>query len=90
VEDQPVVSVTAEGLRHDLVELGFHLLGRFSRGQAGTVADPKNMCVDGKGFLAEGSVEDYVRGLSADAGQLLELFSGPWNLTAIPIDQLFA
>ena len=63
-----MVRVAAEGLRDDLLELGFDLVDCLAPGKAGTVADAKDVRVDGECLFAEGCVENDVGGLSADAG----------------------
>ena len=67
-----MVRVTAERLRDDSVELGFDLLRRLAGREAGAVADPEDVGVDGEGFFAERGVEDDVRGLAADAGKFTQ------------------
>ena len=59
-----MVGVAAEGLRHNLLELGFDLIDSLAGCQAGAVADTKDVGVDGKCFLAERCVEDNIRRLA--------------------------
>jgi hypothetical protein len=87
VQDQPVVRVAAERLRHDLFELGLDDVDRLAGREAGAVADPENVGVDGESFLTERSVENDVRGLAADARKFLEFFSISGDLKAEAIDQ---
>jgi hypothetical protein len=87
VQDQPVVSVAAEGLRHNLLELRFDLVDGLARGEASAVANAEHVRVDCKGFLAESRVEDHVRSLAADAGQGLKLLAGSRHLAAMLVDQ---
>ena len=61
------MSVAAEGLGHDLLELGFYLVDVFSGREAGAVADAEDMGVHGKGLFGEGGVEHDIGGLAADA-----------------------
>ena len=90
VQDQPVVRVAAEGLRHDLLELRFDLVDRLARREAGAVADAEDVRVDREGLLAERGVEHDVGGLAADAGQRLQLLAGARDLAAMPVDQRLA
>jgi CysZ protein len=87
VQDQPMMGMALALRRHHGVE---HLLdlGRGLAGsEAGPVADPEQMGVDGDGRLAEGGVEDDIGGLAADAGQRLEGGAIARNLPAMPLDQ---
>ena len=66
-----MVSVAAEELGHDFLELGFDLVDVLAGCEAGAVADAEDVSVDGEGFLAERGIENDVRGLAADAGEFL-------------------
>jgi hypothetical protein len=90
VEDQPVVRVAAEGLGHDLFELGFDLIDVLARREAGAVADAEHMGVDRERLLAERGVEDHVGGLAADAGKRLQLLAGARDFPAEAVDQRLA
>jgi hypothetical protein len=90
VEDQPVVSVTAEGLGDDPFKLGFDLVDGLSGCQASAIADSEHMGVHGEGLFAERRVQNDVGGLAAHAWQLLKLFAGARDLSAMPIDQRLA
>ena len=68
VQDQPVVRVAAERLRHDFLELGLDLVDRLARRQAGAVADAEDMRVDREGLLAERCVEHDIGGLAPTPG----------------------
>ncbi len=83
VQDQPVVRVAAERLRHDLLELGFDLIGVLARREAGAVADAEDVRVDRERLLAERGVEHDIGGLAADAGQRLQLVARPRDLAAV-------
>jgi hypothetical protein len=87
VEDQPVVGVAAKRLWHDLLELGLDDVDVLAGREAGAVADPEDVGVDGEGFLTERGVEDDVGGLAADARKFLELFSISGDPGTEPIDQ---
>ena len=65
------MSVAAEGLRDDLLELRLDLVDGLPGCEARAVADAKDVGVDGERLLAEGGVKDDVGGLAADSGQRL-------------------
>jgi hypothetical protein len=90
MQDQPVVSVAAEGLRNDLLELRLDLVDRLAWSQAGAVADPEDVRVDRERLLAERGIEDHVRGLSSDPRQRLQFLAGTRHFTAVAIDQRLA
>ena len=79
-----MVSVAAEGLGNDLLELRFDIVDGLARRETRAVADAENMSVDRERFLAEGGVEDDIGRLAADAGERLQLFTGPGDLPAMP------
>lgn len=85
-----MVSVAAEGLRDNLLELRFDLVDILARREAGSVADPEDVRVDRKRLLAECGVENDVGGLAADPGKLLQLFAGVGDPAAIFVDQRLA
>jgi len=60
--------IAAEGLRDDLLQLGFDDLDRLAGREAGPVAHAEDVGVDGEGLLAERGVEDHVCRLSSDPG----------------------
>ena len=64
-----MVSIAAERLRHDLLELRLNLIHGLARREAGAVADTEHVGVDREGFLAPGRVQDDVGGLAPDPGQ---------------------
>ena len=72
MQNQPVVCVAAEGLRHDLFEPGLDLIDILAGGEAGAVADPENVGVDRECLLTERGVEDDIGGLAADAGKFTQ------------------
>ena len=90
VQDQPVVGVAPEGLRHNLLEPGLDRIDILPGSKAGAVADTKDVSVDGESFLAEGGVEHDVGGLSAHSGKFLQILSSSRNLGAVIFDQRFA
>jgi len=87
VQDQPVVGIAAEGLRHDLFELRLDFLHRFARREAGAIADPEHMRVDCECLFAEGGVEHHVGGFAADPGKRLQLLARSRHLALVPFDQ---
>jgi len=90
MQDQPVVRVSSEGLRHDSLEPGLDLIDIFARSEAGSVADAEDVGVDRERLLAECRVENDVGGLAADPGKLLQLFAGTGDRAAIFADQRLA
>jgi hypothetical protein len=90
VQNQPVVSVAAERLRYQLLELGFDLFRGFSRRQPRSVAHAEDMSVDSECLFAKRGVEHDICGLAADAGKLLQLSAGARDFTAIFFDQRLA
>jgi hypothetical protein len=67
VQDQPVVRVAPERLRHDLFQLRFDIIDGLAGREAGAVANPEDVRVDRERFLTEGGVEHDVGGLPPDA-----------------------
>jgi len=90
VQDQPVVGVSAERLRDDLLEPGFDFIDGLARREAGSVADSEDVRVDGEGLFPERGVENDVGGLAADAGQLLKLLARSRDLALVIVDQRLA
>ena len=84
-----MVRISAERLRHDPFELSLDLVDVLAGCEAGPVADAEHVRVDRKGLLAERGVEDDVRRLPPDAGQLFKLLPGLRNLAAMIADQGF-
>ena len=81
--------VQPEGLRHLLLKLQLDLKHVLARCESGAVADPENVRVDREGFLMKCGVENHVRRLPPDAGQLLELLAGAGDLAPMIADQRF-
>jgi hypothetical protein len=90
VQDQPVVSIAAEGLGHDPFELRFDLIDILARREAGSVADPEDVRVDGERLLPKRGVENDVGRFAAYSRKFLELFPRPRNLAAMLVDQRLA
>ena len=90
MQDQPVVGVAAEGLRHDLFQLGLDVVDGLAGREAGAVADAEHMRVDGEGLLAEGGIEDDVCRLAANAGKGLQFLATARNFAAEAVDQRLA
>jgi hypothetical protein len=84
-----VVRVQPEGLRHDLFKLQLDLKHILAGRQAGTVADAENVRVDREGLLMKCGVENHVRRLPPDAGQLLELLAGSGDSAPMIADERF-
>ena len=90
MKDQPVVSVAAEGLRDDLLELGLDLVDRLSGREAGSVAYAEDVGVDRECFYAERGVENDVRCLAADSGKLLQFITRSRDLASVSVDKRLA
>ena len=69
MQNQPVVGVTAERLRDDLLEFRLDHIDILAGREASSVAHAKNVRVDGEGLRAERGVEDYISGLAPDPGE---------------------
>jgi hypothetical protein len=89
MQDQPVVRVTAEWLRHNSFELGFNLVDILARREAGAIADAEHVRVDRERLFAKGGVEHHVGGFSPDAGKGLQFLPSPRNFAAVIADELF-
>lgn len=85
-----MVSIAAEWLRHDPVELCLDLIDIFSRRESRSVADTEDMRVDGERLLSKRRVENDVGRLAAYSRKFLELFPRPRNFTAVLVDQRLA
>ena len=73
----------AVGLRRLPVEDRLDLVDGLAAGEAGAVGDPEDVGVDREGLGAEGDVHHHVRGLAADAGQLLQRVAVGGDLAAM-------
>ena len=76
MQDQPVVGVLFEFVRHKLDQLALNHFDRFARRDAGAVGDAEVVRIDCDGRLAEGDVEHHVGGLAANARQRLQRLTG--------------
>ncbi len=90
VQDQPVVRVQFEFIRHEFKQLLFDRDDVLAGCDAGAVGDAKNMRVDRDGRLAERDVEYDVGGFAADPGQFLERRARMRNFAAMALDQQLA
>jgi hypothetical protein len=82
--------VAAEGLRHELFELGLDLVDRFSRRKASPIADSKDMRVDRECLFAKRRVEHDVRSLPPDPGKRLKCLAGARHFTVMLLNQCVA
>src|SRR4029077_3781702 len=73
VQDKPMVSVLFVLGRDHLLQFRFDIEWGLAGRQAGAVADAEYMGVDRDRWLAEGNVENNIRGLAADTRQSLQL-----------------
>ena len=76
--------------RHSLQQRHFHRQGRFARGQARPVADPKDVRVNRHRGLAKGAVEHHIGRFAPHAGQRLQRFACARHLAVVLCDQDFA
>ena len=65
------MGVSAKGLGNDLFQLCLDFVDVLAGGQAGPIADAKDMRVYCEGFLAEGCVQHNVGSLAAYTGKRL-------------------
>jgi len=90
VQDQPLVRVPPEGLRHDFLELRLDFVRSLPRRETRAIADAEYVRVDSERLFPEGGVEHDVGRLPPDAGKCLELFARPRDLAAVLIDKRLA
>jgi len=67
-----MMGVALELRRHDLLQLLLDFERVLAWRQAGTVGYPEDMGVDRNGLVAEGDVQDHIRGLAPDARQFFQ------------------
>ena len=72
VQDEPVMGVLFEFIRHEFKQPFFYLINVFAGRDRGAVRDPEDMGVHRDGRLAKGGIQDHVGRLAADAGQALQ------------------
>ena len=82
-----MVSILFIFIRRDSQQLLFDIDDGFSGGQTRSVAEPENVCIDGDGRLAKGSVEHDIRRLAPHAGQSFETGPVIRYLAAMPFQQ---
>ena len=82
-----MVSILFIFIRRDSQQLLFDIDDGFSRGQTRSVAEPKNVCIDGDGRLAKGSVEHDIRRLAPYTGQGFETGPVIWYLATMQLQQ---
>lgn len=87
VENQPVVRALAVFLWSGAQQFSLHFEGRFARRQSGAVADPKNMRIDGDGWLTKCRVQYHVGGFAPNTRQRFQIFSVFGQLTGVPFEQ---
>jgi len=81
------MSMEPERLRRCLVELFFNRQRRLARCQAGPIADPEDMRIDGEGFGTKSDVHHDIGSLAADTRQCFERITVWWHLAAMVSDQ---
>ena len=82
-----MVRIPAEGLGHDLLQLGFDLVHILARREARAIADTEDMGVDREGLLAERRVQNDVGGLATDAGKLVQFVTRARDFASVIADQ---
>ena len=89
VQDQPMVGMAQVpgGRAGEQAVLDF--ARRFSGCKAGAIADAEHVGIDGQRRLAEGDVQDHVRGLAPDPGQGFQRRAIMRHPAAVPVDQDF-
>lgn len=80
------MSVAPEWLRDDFLKLRFDIVGGLAGGQSGSVAYTENVRIDGEGLIAEGCVQNHVRGLPPNSRKRLQLFAGARHLPLVIAD----
>src|SRR5690606_29710269 len=88
MQDEPVVGMERETLRHLLLERQLHRQWRCPRREPGAIAYPEQMRVDRNGGLLEENVQHHIGRLAADAGQGLERLAHVGYLATVLFDQL--
>ena len=82
-----MVCILKKFLRDASHQAILHLTNVLARGDAGSIGDPENMCINRHGGLAKGGVEYDIRCFPPDTWECLEFFTRPWNLTLIAFTQ---
>src|SRR5208337_4084686 len=72
VQDEPVMDVADEFGSCNALKAEFHLQRIFAGRKPRSVGDAKDVSIDRDGWLPEGHIQDDIRGLAANAGQLLK------------------
>ena len=87
VQDQPVVRIQLEFIRHQSQQAFFNLKHGLSRCDAGAITDPEDMGVNCNGWLPEGRIQDDVGSFPSYPGKLFQLIPVAGNLTAVVLNQ---
>ena len=85
-----MMRVAAEWPGHDFLKLGFDLVDRLTRSEAGAIADAEHVRVDGERLLAKRGIHHDVGSLAPNARQFLQQFARTWHLAAVLLDQRLA
>jgi len=84
-----MMGMALEMLRHDLLQTLLDFERVLARRQAGAVGNAEDMGVDRDGLVAEGDIQDHIRGLAPDAGQFLQILAAVRHLAAVFLEQQF-
>jgi hypothetical protein len=90
MQDEPVVGIHHVFDRNAFEQFEFYIQRCFTRGQAGTVAKSKQVCVYGHGGLAKGHIQHHIGGFSAYAGQCLKCVARARHLATMQVNQHLA
>jgi|MDUR01.1.fsa_nt_gb hypothetical protein len=89
MQNKPVVGTHLEFIRDSFHQLVFHFPDILSWCKACSVGDSEEMGIDSDGGLPKGGIENHVSCFPPHSRQCLQLFSGCWNLTLMPLNQEF-
>lgn len=69
------------------VERLFNRQRRFAFCETGTIADTKDVCIDGKGFRTKGGIHHNIGRLAPDTGKFFQKVAVRRNVSAMVADQ---
>ncbi len=87
MQDQPVVRILAEFIRHGFHQPVLHCAHRAAGREPGAIRDAEDMRVHRDGRLAECGVEHDIRRLAPDAGQRFQGGTLARNLAAVALEE---
>jgi hypothetical protein len=74
-------------LRDAFEQFALHIEGRFTRRQAGSVSEAKQVGIHSHRRLTKRHVQHHIRSLATYAREGFKCFTGSWNLSAMQIHQ---